>query len=438
MVCIINNHYINPSESTAVMGSLVDIGFTRTQLLLLLILAFWANPAKTDIGQQCSSNRDCDPYISEEHCKDGWCHCSSIQYNENSLAPECDGLIMLTRRFCSSLLSCPDNSKCEEGTGCVCDEGYIKVDSACKQRVFQEVLQPCYSENGTVYICDLSQHSICSGGKCICFDTFLPNTTSGQCEPEKDFLIANKLDEYRVTPGEYCKYNTHCIEGLECQDNVCSCPSSCTYKKEKEICDCGESDNAVAPICVGVLSGILIIGFWITTINRTIDSHKQKQNVQHIEESTSEQSTPRAYPLTPVASSALPETASAQNTGGMEVPSKETQADQLPTKSAAPYPVNPLAPPPAQPIGFQNPASNPAALPECPPYSFSTPEAPSFAPTAPNEPPPPYSFYPSQDQSLPSHTPSPFPNPTAPPVSESSSIIPCPPNPSTLPYPYNP
>lgn len=99
--------------------------------------------------------------------------------------------------------------------------------------------------------------------------------------------------------------------------------------------------------------------------------------------------------------------------------------------------MNPLAPPPAQSIGFQNPASNPASLPGCPPYSFNTPEAHSFAPTAPNEPPPPYSLYPSQDQSLPSHTPSHFPNATAPPVSESSPTIPCPPNPSALPYPYN-
>ncbi|ROT69148.1 hypothetical protein C7M84_012679 [Penaeus vannamei] len=178
---------------------------------------------------------------------------------------------------------------------------------------------------------------------------------------------------------------------------------SCKYKKEKEICDCGESETPVGPICVGIFSGILIIGFWITTINRTIDSHKQKQSIQQVEESASEQSTPRAYPLTPVASSAPTETAAAQNTGGTE-----------------------------------DPALNPAAAPPCPPYSFNTPEAPSFAPTAPNEPPPPYSLYPSNDQSLPSHTPSQFPSATVPPVSESSSVTPCPPNPSTLPYPYSP
>lgn len=420
------------------MGSSEQIGFARNQVLLLLIVGFWINPAKTDIGQKCTLNSDCNNYFGEERCRDGWCNCSSIQYSESSLAPECDPLIMLTARFCSSLLNCPDHSRCEEGEGCVCDEGYIKVASACKQRVFQEVLQPCYSENGTVYICDLSQHSICSGGKCICFDTFLPNTTSGLCEPEKEFLSATNLSEYRVTPGKYCKYDSHCIEGLECRDNLCSCPSSCKYKKEKEICDCGESETPVGPICVGIFSGILIIGFWITTINRTIDSHKQKQSIQQVEESASEQSTPRAYPLTPVASSAPTETAAAQNTGGTEVTSEEKEADQLPAKSSALFPINPLTPPPPQPLGFQDPALNPAAAPPCPPYSFNTPEAPSFAPTAPNEPPPPYSLYPSNDQSLPSHTPSQFPSATVPPVSESSSVTPCPPNPSTLPYPYSP
>lgn len=164
-------------------------------------------------------------------------------------------------------------------------------------------------------------------------------------------------------------------------------------------------------------------------------SHKEKQNVQRVEESTSEQSTPRAYPLNPV-TSAPAETTVSQNTGDAPSTSEETEGEQLPVKSTVSYPMNPLAPPPAHPIGFQNPVSSPSAALECPPYSFNTPEPPSFVPS-PNEPPPPYSLYPSQGQNLPSYTVNQFPRPTAPPVSESSSATPCPSNTSAIPYPYN-
>lgn len=45
--------------------------------------------------------------------------------------------------------------------------------------------------------------------------------------------------------------------------------SPCTYKKELQVCDCGESGSSTGPLLVGILGGLIIIGFWTWTIRAT-------------------------------------------------------------------------------------------------------------------------------------------------------------------------
>ncbi|XP_063604922.1 uncharacterized protein LOC134780241 isoform X3 [Penaeus indicus] len=173
-------------------------------------------------------------------------------------------------KYCyNPLEDCPPNSKCLGVIGCRCVNGYVFVGAECQKVFYQKVLEPCNIQNGSVYVCDDKQHSFCAEKKCVCFATFLPNVTSGRCEPEADFLLASNLTKYIVLHGEYCNSKSHCVEGLECSKHECSCPSTCIYKKEIQACDCGATGPSTGPIIVGILGGLLIIAFWSWTIRIT-------------------------------------------------------------------------------------------------------------------------------------------------------------------------
>ncbi|XP_047484462.1 zonadhesin-like isoform X2 [Penaeus chinensis] len=399
-----------------------------------------SNLTKTIIGQKCSTKYDCASRILiSENCTDGFCACSRtarLRYEEYSLAPECSSLLDLKTRYCKrSPEKCPPNSMCSSREGCRCNDGYEFVGSNCIKAVYQKVMEPCYIRNGLAYVCDHKQHSFCGEKKCVCFDAFLPNITSGRCEPEADFLRASNLEKYIVLHGEYCKSKSHCIEGLECSKYACSCPSPCIYKKGMEVCDCGAS-GSTGPLIVGILGGLLIIAFWSWTIRNTWRRHTKKQAYQDDAPAPpSVQRSTASYPLAPVTSSVPAAPLLSQEEEHTGVTPDETDFGKIPAESY------PLAPP-AQPLGFQSPANsqypssqgfpsnayNDAYLPNVsgdpsaplcppilpPPYSATT----YNPPYAPSSSPPPY------PADMPSHPP-----PSMPPPYPSSS--------SSAPYPLN-
>ncbi|XP_063604939.1 uncharacterized protein LOC134780250 isoform X2 [Penaeus indicus] len=309
-------------------------------------------------------------------------------------------------RFCkNSPGKCPPNSKCKDEEGCQCKDGYEFVGLNCIKAVNKKVMEPCYQRYSIAYVCDHKQHSYCGERKCVCFDAFLPNVTSGRCEPEADFLRASNLTKYIVLHGEYCYSNSNCIEGLECSKHACSCPSPCVYKKGMQVCDCGAS-TSIGPILVGILGGLLIIAFWSWTITITWRRHTKKQAYQDASAPPSVQRSTASYPLAPVTSSvpAAP-LLSQEEPLGFQSPAKSQYSSSQ---------------------GFPSNAYNDAYLPNVSGY----PSAPSYPPTLP---PPPYSATTYDPPYAPSSLPPPYPAdiPSHPPPS-------MPPSSSSAPYPLNP
>ncbi|XP_037775486.1 uncharacterized protein LOC119572444 [Penaeus monodon] len=374
---------------------------------------------------------------------------SSSHFDEYSLALGCSSILHIKTRYCSNrhtstLKKCPPNSRCSD-KGCQCDEGYAFVGTDCRKVVYQKVMEPCYLRNGSAYLCDPKEHSFCGEKKCVCFDTFLPNITSGRCDPEADFLRASNLTKYIALHGDYCKSKSHCIEGLECYKYTCSCPSPCKYKKSMEVCDCGASGVSTGPLLVGILGGLLIMAFWICKIRSTWRSHIEKQAYQN-DAPALQSITPStaSYPLAPVTSSVPAAPLSSQEEEGSGITPDEIDIGKIPAKPAESYPL-------AQPLGFQSPAnsqyplsqgfaSNPynnAYLPDvsAPPAEASVdPSAPLCPPILP---PPPYSAPTYNPPYAPSTSPPPYPadKPSQPPP---SMPPPYPSSSSSTPYPLNP
>ncbi|XP_068224977.1 uncharacterized protein [Palaemon carinicauda] len=94
-----------------------------------------------------------------------------------------------------------------------------------------------------------------------------------------NYVEMYNLSEYRVRPNEYCKKTDHCLEGLECKDYQCQCPSPCTYNKAQEVCDCGgiEKPSVTGPIIVGIILGLLISCSWCYRIYATIENFHESR-----------------------------------------------------------------------------------------------------------------------------------------------------------------
>ncbi|XP_042882063.1 uncharacterized protein LOC122259385 [Penaeus japonicus] len=248
--------------------------FAKMQLVTLkivIVILLYVNPAEPAIGQTCTSDHNCSR--STEECVQGWCSCSEnafLQLDLSTLTPECK---VFSSVACKTA-SCPKNSMCTKDGICACMDGYFKIGAECKKGRFQEILEPCFVEDGEVFACDLSKYSMCLSGKCVCFETLFFNKSSGECEPKSEFLRANNISEYRVMPGNYCRNDSDCIEGLECTGFECSCPSYCRYKEEQSSCDCGAVGFSYEPIILGCVLGLATIGFWTWMIKRTILKHK--------------------------------------------------------------------------------------------------------------------------------------------------------------------
>ncbi|XP_068250014.1 uncharacterized protein [Palaemon carinicauda] len=352
------------------------------------------------VGNKCTYKSQCtkDSYgIDETECIDGFCQCKDpelIKYN-SKLEPSCGGIFSLS---------------------------YVKV------------LERCHvTSEGEALSCNYNEHSLCGSGRCICFESFYPNTTSGKCEPMAEYMKLNNLTEYRARPEEYCREDSQCISGLKCQDYKCRCPTPCSYKKEEEICDCGpiEWPSAVAPIIFGIILGLGIMGFWVFMIKRTIKKHVEKKesafvNLQEIRMSPEGTDSIAFSPAPPS------DTASPAPPVGLSFPaSAEGQApvsnDALPYKPGADA-SNGLPPPPPQAslYGINDP--NPST-PSAPPSYSLTPSATDIAP-------PPYSPYPVSGGDLPYPTNSAnagnLPYPTIPFPDPSLA------NQGGFPYPINP
>ncbi|XP_063604924.1 uncharacterized protein LOC134780243 [Penaeus indicus] len=290
-------------------------------------------------------------------------------------------------------------------------------------------MEPCHIQNGSIYVCDHKQHSFCGEKKCVCFDTFLPNITSGRCEPEADFLRASNLTKYIVLHGEYCKSKSHCIEGLECYKYACSCPRPCIYKKEMQVCDCGAS-SSTGPLIVGILGGLSIIAFWSWAIKITWRYTKKQAYQDDASAPPSFQRSTASYPLAPITSSVPAAPLLSEEELGTRITADEIDNGEIPARTAESHPLAP----PAQLLGFQSPANSQYSSQSFPSNAYNDAYLANVS-GDPSAPPPPYSAITHYPPYAPSSSP-PYPadTPSHPPPSMPSSY----PSSSSAPYPLNP
>ncbi|XP_064089688.1 uncharacterized protein LOC135203715 isoform X2 [Macrobrachium nipponense] len=187
--------------------------------------------------------------------------------------------------------SCRNNASCVlrqnalsklNSSVCACNNGFASVTRSCTPVSYQRVLQPCYTpSSGPVLLCDAKEYSLCKDSKCICFDKYFANITSGNCEPMESYTKEFNISEYFARPGEYCKTGNHCLAGLDCKDFTCKCPSPCTYDSEEEVCDCGviERPDIIGPIITGVILGLLIVACWTYKIYSTVDFYREARKM---------------------------------------------------------------------------------------------------------------------------------------------------------------
>ncbi|XP_068249955.1 uncharacterized protein [Palaemon carinicauda] len=335
---------------------------------------------------------------------------------------------------------------------CMCNPGFLRINSDCREASHQKVLESCYiPENGTVKSCDVDESSVCNNGKCVCFESHFANVTSKKCEPKADYMKAHNLTEYRVRPGEYCLKESDCISGLECSNYQCDCPWPCSYNKTAEICDCGVIEKRqveiTGPAIVGVLLGLCICAFWFCMIKITITKYAKKKNVSLIEVTPAEEPHPTLalQPMSP-RNKNVENATSGEVTAPTGIPEKPPS---LPVESNSE--INTYIPPP-QPSQYS--FSIPGVSSALPPFSPGAPASYSLLSTT-DDSPPPYSLNPQDgtfnvaipDSSIPSYLPysnntaTPNPstdgstNPSGPygttaPVLDPSTVYPCPVSPT--------
>ncbi|KAK7082101.1 hypothetical protein SK128_020124 [Halocaridina rubra] len=415
---------------------------------MLILLLFLGSSGANFIGKSCSRNSSCSSYLDNSlKCMDGICKCPptiELKHSSYDLSPICDETFSaLTGMFsnCKKKPSrCTENEECidfkspyhflKDHGRCSCKEGHIRVGSDCLKVNHQKVLEPCYViKDGPLRSCDLSAKSYCKQRKCICFETFFANTTSGSCEPMSQYIIKYNLTSYQVKPGEYCTENHHCISGLTCKDFKCNCPEECPYKEEEEICDCGlepiseqgTDADIFGPVFVGIFLGILIIVFWCRRIRKTIEKRKKKLTGPRFDGLETVQDSPRrnTYSLTPINT----------NTGGNVAASPSRSVRPSSTTESRQSPLRPGVSSKSQPPKYDE--KTPAS--DLPPYR---PPVFGFSPSDPLEsfryqPPPPYTEKPL-DASAPPYA-------FSPPTVEGSSLPEAGPSPSApLPYDISP
>ncbi|XP_064089778.1 uncharacterized protein LOC135203757 isoform X2 [Macrobrachium nipponense] len=430
------------------------------------------------LGKKCGNQYQCSDEYHSIHkrmeCRDGLCQCIEnleIKYNRN-LQPSCGGLMDIYSWISSNCQKekCPENAECVSTekhyrSVCRCKEGFISLDQKCIKASYANVLERCYVKGSEAITCNITEHSVCSDGLCICFENYHPNTTSGKCEPLSNYLQSQNLTVYEGRPEEYCRGDSYCISGLVCRSHKCQCPWPCTYKKEQEICDCGaiERPSLVGPIIVGIIIGIIIMVFWACMVKKTIKKYAKKKaaSFTNFERISNNQENTDSYALSPVTSRAVsspehrPLTPSALSNTELRpvTPSALSNTEFRPVTPSAfpstePRPVTPNTfsnttphvglSVPSNETGGQAPVSN-DTLPYKPPGvdTFSGPPPPPLAslydinpPVAPSAPPC-YSETPHATDILPPYSLNPVPSDSA------ATSLPYPANPGNLPYPVS-
>lgn len=389
------------------------------EIVFLISVILCVDVTNGELGAACYSLTDC---TTDADCIHGICNCTEIWYIGNSLTPICRS--WQYEKLCTKDEECWENAKCIS-VKCECNEGFYRINSSCRKVKLQGVMKQCkINLNGAdTEMCDINKHSICIENTCVCTKGYIPNKY-GQCESKESYLTRTRMTEYRVTPGEYCREDTDCIEGLECKSFECTCPSGCKHVARNMACDCGDVETEVAPIIVGVLLGVINISFWFWAIRRTIVKHKEKMKRLSYHTAINDDVS-ASHPLSPVQSSD-------QTVAGFVSPSSRTAGTPIREDrgTSRPYSINP----PTAPNNPVNLASdNPPSYEEVISSPLYKPK-PSSLQNAPDPPP----YIPLSSGTW--HSSSPSHSPTAPPYSispqatlQSGSLdaIPNPGNPST-------
>ncbi|XP_068249914.1 uncharacterized protein [Palaemon carinicauda] len=259
---------------------------------ILLGLALFVDAVRHEgvaIGKLCTTVEDCDlNYDGSIDCIDGLCQCKPgiDVYYDFRMNPYCYSKFNLLKSTCSKN-TCGENEVCRRSGAsetnekyCFCRKRYLHIEGKCEKASLRSPLSSCSTSlHSVVYACDINKHSICYQDRCICLETYVPNKTSGECEPEANYLKAHSLSEYRVKPYEYCVQDSHCIEGLVCEHLKCNCPEPCTYRRDEEVCYCGKYKIKAkeGPIVLGICLGIAILTFWAYLIRRTFEKFLGKK-----------------------------------------------------------------------------------------------------------------------------------------------------------------
>lgn len=332
------------------------------EVVLLIFAILDVDVTKGEVGAVCNKSTDCGVGVD---CIQGTCNCSEIWYAGNSLTPVCRS--WLYERLCTKDNECGEDAKCTS-VKCECNAGFYRINASCRRVRLQRLMEPCKINLrgvGTA-LCDIKKHSLCIENTCVCARGYIANE-HGQCELKDSYLLRMEMSEYRVRPGEYCRENTDCIEGLECKGFECKCPSGCFYIASKMACDCGEVDSQVAPIVTGILLGMINIFFWLWAIKRTIVKHKEKIKRLSYSTAINNDDVSSSHPLSPVQSSVQ----TAGGTGSLSSTRVGTPVQDSGT--SRPYSINPLT------------AVNPAS--DDPPSYEEVISSPLYNPKSSNPPP---------------------------------------------------
>ncbi|XP_047478420.1 uncharacterized protein LOC125031580 [Penaeus chinensis] len=404
-------------------------------IIVLIFFAVYISITNGEIATKCKYSTDCRV---EEICINDHCQCPHIEYSKRHYSM-CSPVNEYD--ICRFITYCGRNSKCINHR-CVCDEGYYWVTSACRKVQVQPVMGPCRETSlalwstQAIWLCDDRKHSVCINKICVCVKGYVPNS-DGLCKPQESYMKNYSLSEYRVKPGEYCRDSANCIEGLECEEFKCRCPTDCSYDQRKEACDCGKVDLEMGPVLLGGFLGLLVILFWCRRIKRTIRKHKEMMRPTDNNEYV-----PPSYALSPVHSSIQTET----SVDGTASPASRTAGTPIPEDtgtSATSYlnppraPNNPLKPESDKPPSYMEMISSP------PPSYIEVISSPLYNPDPRSQPltfipnaPYPHGYIPlsssTQQSSSPSHSLSGRPH------SRSSSPVPDNSSPSATTYPMNP
>ncbi|XP_042871277.1 uncharacterized protein LOC122252726 isoform X2 [Penaeus japonicus] len=224
-----------------------------------LILCFLCCLTRIECIPKVACNQTADCQSATEECVDQVCECQDNHY----IAYTSD-LKVLCKQASRCAPGCQGNQVCFGGH-CKCASRMLSINDEC--RTVSDFKEECSSYTA---LCDISSNLSCARDTCACIKSHWFNNETGSCKHKLEYLTANNITEYKVRPGVYCRTPGDCITGLNCTDFLCTCPESCEYHQDKEVCDCGDDGVSVVwPTVVGIFLGATIVFCWIGAITAT-------------------------------------------------------------------------------------------------------------------------------------------------------------------------